>query len=295
MLKRAVYFFYTVSRGYSLPTSFTSWLVCFVYCLKNNGNITNGIIALVGITFAHLGTNLLDDCIDTICKVPKQKCKTEYLDKGLFTLKFIVIACMLYFLIAFASGVYLFMCAGIKVLFISLLAAIIMLLYPRLNHYALGEAAIALTYGILLFSGVSIVMIGVISFKLLLISVPVSLLIMNLLYAHSLMDYDFDNLTDKRTLCIRLGSKERALTVFLLIGLITILSHVMLVYKSIFPIASLLILVPVVLYYIRAYVLLKNYIKESEHKTWEFMGIFKYIRNSSIIYNILITLIIFMQ
>lgn len=288
MLKKITYFFYTVSRGYSLPTSFTSWLVCFVYCLGYGGDFINGIVALIGVTFAHLGANLLDDCIDTIFKVPKQKCKTEYLDKGHFTLKFISIACGIYFLIAAAAGFYLFLQSGVKVLLIAAIAAIIILLYPRLNHYALGEIAVALTYGVLLFSGISVVMTGAATFKLLLLSVPVSLLIMNLLYAHSLMDYDFDSLNCKKTLCVRLGSKKLALKLFLFIGFIAVLIHFVLIMKNILPICAGIIVIPVILYYLRAFSLLKNYIKTTEHKENDFMNIFKLARNASMVYNLLV-------
>ena len=293
MQKKITYFFYTVSRGYSLPTSFTSWLVCFVYCIGYGGDYINGLIALIGVTFAHLGANLLDDCIDTIFKVPKQKCKTEYLDKGHF--KFISSACGIYFFIAAATGFYLFLLTGVKVLIIAAIAGIIILLYPRLNHYALGEAAVALTYGVLLFSGISVVMTGVVAFKLLLLSVPVSLLIMNLLYAHSLMDYDFDSLNCKKTLCVRLGSKERALNLFSLIGFIAVLIHFVLIMKNILPICAGIIVIPVILYYLRAFSLLKNYIKTTEHKENDFMNIFKLARNASMVYNLLVAAVLIVK
>lgn len=41
-----------------------SWLVIFVYSLKFNGNVINGLAALVGIACAHLATNLFDDYMD---------------------------------------------------------------------------------------------------------------------------------------------------------------------------------------------------------------------------------------
>ena len=292
MLKKIPYFFYTVSRGYSLPTSFTSWLIAFAYCLKIGGSLMNGVVALVGITAAHLGTNLLDDCVDTVCKVPKQKCKTEYLDKGIFSLKTIVIACILYFFIAASTGIYLFLDAGWKVLAISAFGALIMLAYPKLNHYALGETAIAITYGALLFAGMGVVMCKVVLFKLLLISVPVALLIMNLLYAHSLMDYDFDIQNSKKTLCVRLGSRERALKAFILIALTALAAHIFLITQNVLPIYAFLVSVPTIIYYFKAYSKLKIYISRKEHEINEFMDIFKLVRNASITYNLLVALVI---
>lgn len=292
MSRKIPYFFYTVSRGYSLPTSFTSWLVAFTYCLMHNGSISNGIIALIGVTFAHLGTNLFDDLIDTIFKVPKQKCKTEYLDKGIISLKTVAIVCFLYFLIAICTGIYLFFDSGIKVLIISAIAAMIMLAYPKLNHYAMGEAAIAATYGVLLFAGISVVMCGFVDFKLLLISAPVALLIMNLLYAHSLMDYDFDVQNNKKTLCVRLGSKERALNGFLLIGFAALFLHLLLIFGKILPEIAVIVIIPPIFWYYKAYLLLKKYISDKSHQENDFMDIFKLVRNASITYNLLVTIII---
>ena len=289
-LNKILYFFYTVSRGYSLPTSLTSWLLAFVYCLKHGGNIIYGLIALVGIAFAHLGTNLLDDCVDTIKKVPKQKCKTEYLDKNIFSFKSIIIGCVVYLGIATLTGFYLFLKCGWLVLGIVFVTAIIILLYPRLNHYSLGEAAVGITYGLLLFSGMSVVMLGSIEPNMILISIPVSLLVLNLLFAHSIMDFEFDFKNNKKTLCVKLGSQERGLNLFILIGVLTILAHIILVQKSILPLISLISLIPIIIYYILAYKKLKIYIKCRDNNN--FMQIFKLVRNASFLYNVILALVI---
>ena len=80
-MKKILYWLFTVSRGYSAPMSILNWLVVFVLTIKTeqDANILYGLLGLVGIFFAHLGTNLFDDCIDYFLKIPKQKCKTEYL------------------------------------------------------------------------------------------------------------------------------------------------------------------------------------------------------------------------
>ena len=58
--------FYDVSRGYSLLMSVMPWLVAFLYCLKQGGNILYGMLALIGIVAAHLGTNVFDDVVDKL-------------------------------------------------------------------------------------------------------------------------------------------------------------------------------------------------------------------------------------
>lgn len=294
-MKKLYYFFYVASRGYSLPTSLTGWLVCFAFCLQYNANILNGLIAVVGIICAHLGTNLFDDCIDTITKVPKQKCKTEYLDKNIFSLKFIIITTLIYFFIASCTGLYLTLKIGLKVPVIAFIAAIIILLYPRLNHYALGEAAVMTTYGPLLFAGTSLVMTGVISANALLVSIPVALLISNLLFVHSIMDYPFDKENNKKTLPVRLGRPYNSLYVLAFSGVFATVIHLFLVIKNILPIFSILAIIPIILYYIQTIKQLRNYITAFSHKENEFMQIFKLPRNASMLYNLILTLTLIIQ
>ena len=52
------------ARIFSLPMTIFSWLIIFVYSIIDSGNILYGIIALLGLCFAHLGANLFDDLID---------------------------------------------------------------------------------------------------------------------------------------------------------------------------------------------------------------------------------------
>lgn len=288
-MKKIYYFFYVASRGYSLPTSLTGWLVCFVFCLQYNANILNGLVAAIGIICAHLGTNLFDDCIDTITKVPKQKCKTEYLDNNIFSLKFIIIATLIYFFIAGCTGLYLTWQIGIKVPVIAFMAAIIILLYPRLNHYALGETAVMTTYGPLMFAGTSLVMTGVISANALLVSTPVALLISNLLFVHSIMDYPFDKENNKKTLSVRLGKPDNSLYVLAFSGISAIVVHLFLIINNILPLLSAFAIVPIILYYIQTIKQLKQYNKASSHKEDEFMQIFKLPRNASMLYNLILT------
>ena len=57
-------FFFNCSRAFALPVTILSWLTVFVYGLKSGGNIWNGLLALIGISLAHLAGNMADDYID---------------------------------------------------------------------------------------------------------------------------------------------------------------------------------------------------------------------------------------
>ena len=83
MLKQAVLIM-ECSRIFSLPMTIFSWLVIFIYSLLNSGNALYGIIALVGLCFAHLGTNLIDDYFDYKSLIKRVDFdKTEYLNVGI--------------------------------------------------------------------------------------------------------------------------------------------------------------------------------------------------------------------
>ena len=60
MLKKII-FWLENSRWYALPMTVLTWLTAFLYGIKQDGNVLYGIIALIGLIFAHLGANLFDD------------------------------------------------------------------------------------------------------------------------------------------------------------------------------------------------------------------------------------------
>ena len=166
------FWFIQVSRGYTLPMSITNWLVVFSLAFFNGGNWLYGILALLGFASAHMGTNVFDDFIDHIKGVPKQKCKTVHIDNGQTNLKAILILALIYFAMALFIGIFLFIKCGWIVLGLAAAGGIIALLYPFSNRFGLGELAVGLTFGPLLFAGVYYVMLGRISVQAMLISRP---------------------------------------------------------------------------------------------------------------------------
>ena len=65
---------FTACRAYSLPISFMSWMVPFLYATLSGGSRFSGLIALFGILVLHMGANIFDDAIDyTIAKKKIEK------------------------------------------------------------------------------------------------------------------------------------------------------------------------------------------------------------------------------
>ncbi len=232
-------FWFKASRGYSLPMSIFSWLVVFSWCFKDSENIFYGILALIGIVLAHAGTNLYDDYIDFKNEIPKQDCKRVYFKDGKVGLNKILLILSICFGVAFFIGIFFVLKFGINIILISVSSGILCLLYPKLNHYALGEFALILLFGPCLFYGISLVMGVDFEIILLLVSVLVGILTVILLDTHALMDFDSDKESKKRTLLIIFGSKKNAL--FFLFSLI-FLSYVIMILLMLFKLISPLVL-----------------------------------------------------
>jgi len=220
-MKISPVFWFEASRGYSLPMSVMSWCVPFLFAVIDGGNILYGIIALIGVLFAHAGVNLFDDFVDYILErrsVRKglkenfdlQKGKCAYLLSGEANLIHLFIVLSLCFLIAFLCGIFLAVKTGVAVLFIMLAAAIIGILYPLFSFVALGEVAVGVMFAPLLYTGVYYVMTKTFSAELLPIAISTGLLTIGLLHAHMFLDMDFDKKNNKVTLCSLAGNRDNA-------------------------------------------------------------------------------------
>ncbi|MBR1425368.1 prenyltransferase [bacterium] len=217
-LLEKIIFWYKNSRPYSIPITLLSWLLIFVFSLKSGGNAFLGLIALVGILLTHLSTNLADDYFDYkrlqfdeffLNSTKEIKCK--YLKEGkasITDLRNVIIG-----MLSFAAliGAILFFASGFYVAIFALIGLIIALSYSAFSSRGLGDIAVIIAYGPLMYEGVFYVMTGKLSLEVLILSIAAGTMVNTVLYAHMLMDYDEDVISNKTTLCTRLGSKNNAL------------------------------------------------------------------------------------
>lgn len=228
------------SRIFSLPMTIFSWLIIFVYSLIDSGNIWYGFLALVGLSFAHLGTNLIDDYFDYKALIKQvnfdkaeylkcsQKTKCRYLINGTMNeSKVLTLACS-YFATALISGLFLFHKCGYGVVYFALIGALIGVLYPFISRICLSEFAVALAYGPTLFGGVYYVMTGTYSWNVFLLSLPSMFMTVVLLYIHTVMDYDYDLLEGKKTIANRFSSQLEALIILKILLVFAYLSLILL-------------------------------------------------------------------
>ncbi len=213
-------FWWNCSRAFALPVTVMSWLLVFVYALISGGNALFGGLALIGICFAHLAANMFDDYFDynILSKDEKylksaQVCKCKFITDGLVTHKGMLIAGLVCLLIAVCFGVLFTLIAGWGVVLIALLASVFVIFYSKFTFIGLGEFAVGITYGPLLFEGVYYVMTGSFSLDVLILSLGVSPFVIAFLYTHTILDYDGDLCSHKRTLACSFSDKNDALKV----------------------------------------------------------------------------------
>lgn len=275
------------SRLFSLPMTLLSWLVIFVYSLKLDGNVLNGVLALVGISFAHLATNLFDDYVD-YKNLPEnsQKCKCAYIKDGSATISDVLKVVIAYLAIAAGMGFVLFLRCGFPVIFLAIIGGIITLIYAKLSQRGFSELAVGTAFGPLLFEGVYFVMTGYFSLTVFVMSVAVVIFTIGLMYVHTVLDFEGDMNVHKMTLACRLGDKNKAINgILILYGIAyvaTILSGLML--KNYYIYVSFL-LVPLVF---KLYNSLKTYTCGGEVKEFYFRLL--QARNLMVYYSIILVL-----
>lgn len=218
---KTISFWLKNSRLFSLPMAVLSWLVIFVYSLKFDGNILNGIVALIGISFAQLATNLFDDYIDySKLTDNSQKCKCAYIKEGKATLNDVLKVVIIYLGISCLTGLFLFLRCSYPVIILALIGGIIALAYSKLSQKGFSEIAVGITFGPLLFEGVYFVMTKHFSLEVLILSLAVVMFTIGLMYVHTVLDFEGDMCSHKKTLACRLKSKEKAINgVYVVYGL----------------------------------------------------------------------------
>jgi 1,4-dihydroxy-2-naphthoate octaprenyltransferase len=184
-----------------------SWLVAFAYGLKSGGAWAPGVLALVGIACAHLATNLFDDYFDYKHLSFAQECKCALIKDGTVSHGFYLRLAIGFLAAAAAVGAVLTAIAGWKVILLAAAGGIIVLTYSPLSRLCLGEVAVLLAFGPLLFEGVYYVMTGGFSWEVLMLSLSVVMISIGLLYTHMLLDVNGDKNSHKKTLCVVLGAK----------------------------------------------------------------------------------------
>lgn len=229
-------FWLECGRVYSLPITVLNWFAAFEYSLMHGGKIFAGLLALVGISLVHIAANLTDDYFDykILSKDEKfinsaQNCKCLYLKTGQASVTELKSAIIVFLGCAAVIGAALFFISGYYTAVLALTGLLTALTYQKLSLCGIGELAVFIAFGPLLYEGVYYVMTSGFSADILWLSSACVLFSISILYTHMLMDFDGDECSHKKTLCRCFKTKDAALkflTVFYVSGfvMITLLS-----------------------------------------------------------------------
>jgi 1,4-dihydroxy-2-naphthoate octaprenyltransferase len=216
------------ARSRALPQSLLPASLAFCMALQTEGfSVFLGTLAVLGVIAGHLSMNLFDDYFDYKVKKPEYRdaltqkgfrarmAKCAYITSGKADLKQLLVACFAFGAVALSAGAVIFLYRGTMILWLALITAGLGISYSgaplRLSYHGMGEVIIGLVFGPLLMAGVYYSASGRLSWPVAFVSVPVGLLVANIVYTHSIMDYEPDREVGKMTFAVLLKSKKRML------------------------------------------------------------------------------------
>ncbi|MDR0733611.1 MAG: prenyltransferase [Dysgonamonadaceae bacterium] len=222
------------ARTTSLPQSLLPAVLAVCLASQAPGfSVYLGALAVLGVIMAHLSLNLFDDYFDYRVKGAEFRdamarkgfrariAKCHYITSGQTTLNRLLIACLAFGFIALAAGSVIWWFRGGFILWLTIAAAVLGISYSgaplRLSYHGLGDVVIGVMFGSLSMTGVYYAACGHFDRSIAFISVPVGLLVANIVYTHSIMDYEPDREAGKMTFAVLLKSRRRMLFCLLLL------------------------------------------------------------------------------
>ena len=177
------------------------------------------VVTLIGAVAAHLGLNVANDIFDFRSGADDANVTptmfsggSRVLQYGLMSLKQMWALCLGFYAVAIACGAALVLWRGTGLLWLGVAGLAISYFYTappvKLVHRGLGELAVALGFGPIMVLGSYWVQTQHYGWRPLIISIPVALLVMLILYANEIPDRIADARVGKRTLVVRLSQAK---------------------------------------------------------------------------------------
>ena len=173
------------------------------------------LLTLLGAVAVHLGLNVANDIFDTLSGADEGNfTPTQFsggsrvLQYGLVSLRQMMAIAAVCYAIAIGIGLVLVAMVGPGLLWVGVAGVLISYFYTapplRLVHRGLGELCVALGFGPIMTLGAYFVQTGHYALRPLILSIPVALLVMLILYANEIPDRAADGKAGKRTLVVRM-------------------------------------------------------------------------------------------
>lgn len=224
------------TRPWSFPVSIMPVLATFTYLASRQGgfadlNIVNFILAVIGIVLFHCAGNLISDWYDYRSGVDSEKAYAvpnlvfgqftpkQYLTYGIVML---VLGCIVGFILTWRSTTTLLIIGGLGVL--------LTVLYSFFKGHALGELCIFTIFAVLPMLGTSLVVAGFVDYSSLVLSLPIGLITVAVLYINNIRDIESDGDAGIKTLPMSLSFKTAItsyMTIIILPMVLVVVSAIM--------------------------------------------------------------------
>ena len=245
------------ARSVALPQSLMPAVLAVVMSLGYPGfNFWLALLAVVGVALAHLAMNLADDYFDYKVDMLGDRDKVirkgframmvkyPYLTDGSESVKTLRRAIAQLVIAACLCGSVIFLVRGLGmgtfviswwIVAIVAATAFLGIFYSappfKLAYRGLGEPVIGVIFGPLLMMGVFYSAAGFVDWDIIGTSIPVGLLVLNILYTHSFIEKEGDAASNKMTLARLIGSYKANLPMVYIVNflpyLLVILSVVL--------------------------------------------------------------------
>jgi len=224
---QAFFFWLNNARYHTWKQSLVPSLLAVLFVShKETFHLYYGLLASLGVVLVHMGANLLDDYYDYQCQsvqkrqmminggIRARSFKCHYLLSGQTTERRLLLVGLSICLAALLIGVVLWLKWGMPILYFILAGAFLAFFYSapplRLSFHGLGEITVGILFGPLVMLGTAWSACGQWDWNVFYLSIPIGLLVANILYTHSILDLGPDREAGKNTLAVLLKTQERA-------------------------------------------------------------------------------------
>ncbi len=218
-----------VSRAAVLPMTLVAGLVAGLLAARAPGVDWRWLVlAVVGITLAHIANNLMNDLYDTstgsdTASYPQALYAPHPILSGLVTRRALVVSVLVVNAADLAILVVLALARGWPVVVFALAGFVLSVAYTapplRLKKRGLGEPDVLLVWGPLMVGGTYYAAVGSVSWQVLLASLPYALLCTSVLMGKHTDKIPYDEPLGIRTLPVMLGERRaRAATLGLMVS-----------------------------------------------------------------------------
>ncbi len=225
---------FKIARWISLPQSMLPALTALALAYHDSSETVAtadfswllGVLGIIGVWFLHLGMNIYDDYFDYRHKgvdhrermkakgIKSRIAKCAYLveEGGTVTLKTTFWVATLFCIIATVAGAVIFYFRGIEVLYIAIAVGVLGLQYSapplRLSYNGMSDITLGIIFGPLLMLGVYLSATGELSWQTLFFSIPIGLLVSNIGFTDSMLEYNTDKSVEKKNLAVLIGNQK---------------------------------------------------------------------------------------